>query len=115
MNVDLTPELEQLVQRKVLSGLYNSASEVITEALRLMNEREQVNAVPPARDDDPHRASPASMRGKYSGLIGGSEDFMRRKHEDTDRELRRWNERQQRGRSLSDPTAATDSGAKRAP
>jgi len=36
MNVHLTPELEALVQSKVKSGRYNSASEVIREALRLI-------------------------------------------------------------------------------
>jgi antitoxin ParD1/3/4 len=35
MNVSLTPELEQFVQTKVQSGRYNSASEVVREALRL--------------------------------------------------------------------------------
>jgi antitoxin ParD1/3/4 len=42
MNVHLTPELEQLVQRKVKTGRYNSASEVIREALRLMEERDHL-------------------------------------------------------------------------
>ena len=41
MNIHLTPELEQLVQGKVQSGRYNSASEVVREALRLMEERDQ--------------------------------------------------------------------------
>lgn len=36
MNVNLTPELEELVQRKVHSGLYNNQSEVVREALRLL-------------------------------------------------------------------------------
>ncbi len=40
MNVSLTPELEKLVQEKVASGLYNSASEVVREALRLMKEQD---------------------------------------------------------------------------
>ena len=40
MNVHLTPELEALVQAKVKSGRYNSASEVVREALRLFEERE---------------------------------------------------------------------------
>jgi antitoxin ParD1/3/4 len=40
MNIHLTTELEQLVQGKVQSGRYNSASEVIREALRLMEERD---------------------------------------------------------------------------
>jgi antitoxin ParD1/3/4 len=42
MNVSLTPELEKLVKRKVESGLYNSASEVLREALRLMDERDRI-------------------------------------------------------------------------
>jgi antitoxin ParD1/3/4 len=36
MNVSLTPELEELINQKVSSGLYHSASEVIREALRLL-------------------------------------------------------------------------------
>lgn len=42
MNVSLTPQLEELVQRKVESGLYNSASEVIREALRLLDEQDRL-------------------------------------------------------------------------
>lgn len=41
MNVSLTPALEKYIRRKVASGLYNNASEVIREALRLLLEREQ--------------------------------------------------------------------------
>lgn len=41
MNVSLTPELEQLVNDKVKSGLYQTASEVVREALRLLNERDR--------------------------------------------------------------------------
>jgi len=43
MNVSLTPELEQLVHQKVRTGRYTSASEVIREALRLMEERDQLD------------------------------------------------------------------------
>jgi len=42
MNVSLTPELESLVQQKVQSGLYSSASEVVREALRLLNDRDTI-------------------------------------------------------------------------
>ncbi len=42
MNVSLTPELEELVRRKVESGLYGSASEVVREALRLLEERDRL-------------------------------------------------------------------------
>ena len=39
MNVSLTPTLEEYVRRKVESGLYNTASEVVREALRnFMNQ-----------------------------------------------------------------------------
>ena len=40
MNVSLTPELERLVNEKVESGLYQTASEVVREALRLLKERD---------------------------------------------------------------------------
>lgn len=42
MHVSLTPRLEELVRQKVESGLYNNASEVIREALRLMAEQDEV-------------------------------------------------------------------------
>jgi antitoxin ParD1/3/4 len=44
MNVSLTPELEQFVQTKVQTGRYNSASEVVREALRLLEDHEQARA-----------------------------------------------------------------------
>jgi antitoxin ParD1/3/4 len=40
MNVSLTPELEKFVIEKVQSGLYQTASEVIREGLRLLEERD---------------------------------------------------------------------------
>ena len=43
MNISLTPELEAVVKQKVASGLYNNASEVIREALRLTLKHEQEN------------------------------------------------------------------------
>ena len=42
MNISLTPELEHFVQAKVASGLYNNASEVIRESLRLLKEHDDV-------------------------------------------------------------------------
>jgi antitoxin ParD1/3/4 len=41
MNVSLTPELEKFVQDKVDTGRYTSASEVVREALRLLEKREE--------------------------------------------------------------------------
>ena len=45
MNVSLTPELEKLVQAKVQSGRYNSASEVVREALRLLEQHDDLRAI----------------------------------------------------------------------
>lgn len=45
MNVSLTPELEKLVTRKVESGLYQSASEVIREGLRLLDDHDRIREV----------------------------------------------------------------------
>lgn len=41
MNVSLTPELDRYVKQKVASGLYNNASEVVREALRMLVERDR--------------------------------------------------------------------------
>jgi antitoxin ParD1/3/4 len=41
MNVSLTHELDQFVAAKVSSGRYTSASEVVREALRLLEEHDQ--------------------------------------------------------------------------
>ena len=45
VNVHLTPELETLVQNKVKRGRYNSASEVVREALRLFEERDRIRGL----------------------------------------------------------------------
>lgn len=42
MNVSLTPELEKFVDDKVESGLYNNASEVVRESLRLLKEHDEI-------------------------------------------------------------------------
>lgn len=42
MNVSLTPKLEKLIQEKVASGRYTTASEVVREALRLLEEQEEL-------------------------------------------------------------------------
>ena len=42
MNVSLTRELEKLVNERVRSGMYSSASEVVREALRLLNDQEEL-------------------------------------------------------------------------
>jgi len=43
MNINLTPEQEELVQTKLRSGGYSSASEVVQEALRLLEARDKTH------------------------------------------------------------------------
>ncbi len=42
MKVNLSPQLEAMVKAKVASGRYTSASEVVREALRLMERQDQL-------------------------------------------------------------------------
>lgn len=49
MTISLSPKLEKLVHDKVASGQYESAEEVVAEALQLLQERDE-NHTP---SDDP--------------------------------------------------------------
>jgi antitoxin ParD1/3/4 len=42
MNISLTPELKKMISDKVASGRYHSASEVVREALRLLEQHDEV-------------------------------------------------------------------------
>ncbi len=42
LNINLTPRLEDMVRQKVAGGLYNNASEVIRDALRLMEAQDRL-------------------------------------------------------------------------
>ena len=62
MNISLTPELEKFVNDKVKSGRYHSASEVIREGLRLLEDQEQIR-----------EAKLAALREEiHKGLASGS-------------------------------------------
>lgn len=45
MNVSLTPQLEHCIKQKVAKGRCNSVSEVVREALRLLEERDALQAL----------------------------------------------------------------------
>ena len=45
MNISLTPHLEELIREKVASGSYNSASEVVREALRLLEQEDEIRSI----------------------------------------------------------------------
>lgn len=79
MNVSLTPTLERFVRRKVASGLYNNASEVVREALRLLVERDGA-AQPPdkaevraaiAALENPLRARGVASLALFGSLVRG--------------------------------------------
>ncbi len=42
MNISLTPTLENFLKQKVATGMYNSTSEVVREALRLLEAKDVV-------------------------------------------------------------------------
>ncbi len=65
MNVNLTPELVKFVQKRVKAGRYNSASEVVRDALRKELEAEE------RRHDMDHLID----QGKASSLLEGEKAF----------------------------------------
>ena len=45
MNISLTPRLEEMIREKIASGSYSSASEVVREALRLLELKDQLRSL----------------------------------------------------------------------
>jgi antitoxin ParD1/3/4 len=70
MNVSLTPELEELVSNKVATGLYQTASEVVRDALRLLRERDE-HKLALLRQDLRHAMQEVS-HGRYADYDGPS-------------------------------------------
>ena len=73
VNVSLTPELEEFVQSRVSSGRYQTASEVVREALRLLERQEK------ERDEGLRRLKEKLRRGATEAeegkLLDGDEVF----------------------------------------
>jgi antitoxin ParD1/3/4 len=44
-NINLTEHFDHFVDRQVLSGRYGNASEIVREALRLLEEKEQLRSL----------------------------------------------------------------------
>ena len=66
MNVSLTRELDKFVAAKVASGRYTSASEVVREALRLMEEQDRTRTARLEEFNRELKARIASLdRGEY--------------------------------------------------
>lgn len=76
MHVSLTPKLEELVREKIESGLYNNASEVVREALRLMQAHDEVQRLKLERLRDALAVGEADLAaGRFT--VMGSDDELR--------------------------------------
>lgn len=61
MNVSLTPQLEAIIRKKVESGMYGNASEVVREAIRLLDRQDRLNKLRADLDE----ADAQIDRGEY--------------------------------------------------
>jgi len=75
MAIYLTPEFEQLVDSQVKSGRYNSASEVIAEALRLLEQRDRFFAFD--KDEIRKQIKEGWLAAQRGELVDGGEVFDR--------------------------------------
>lgn len=85
MNVSLTPKLEELVNQKVSSGLYNSASEVVRDALRLLEERDRLREM---RMEELRREVAIGLEQLKRGEKVDGEQFFRELKQKSDRRRR---------------------------
>ena len=85
MNVSLTPELEQMVQGKVQTGRYNSASEVVREALRLMDERDRMKEM---HKEELRKKIAAGLKSLEEGKGIDGEEFFAQMNAELDEEIR---------------------------
>jgi antitoxin ParD1/3/4 len=82
MNVSLTPELDKFIAKKVESGRYTSASEVVREALRLLEEHESARSAQIAAFNRELAARLSSLdRGQYVEP-GAAREAIRRKSDE---------------------------------
>jgi len=84
MHISLTETLEAFVREKVESGRYNNASEVVREALRLMESLDEVRRIKLERlREAVHIGDLQASRGEYSSrsiddIIAANEARVRR-------------------------------------
>jgi antitoxin ParD1/3/4 len=75
VNVQLTPELEELVQSKVKSGRYRSANEVVRQALLLLEQLDQ--DFTNRKDEIREQIEEGWQAAKRGELVDGDEVFDR--------------------------------------
>jgi len=81
MNVQLTPEQEQLVLTKVKTGRYHSANEVMSEALRQMENRDQII-------EEVRQKIAAGVASAKAGRLTDGEEFFAQMEAELDEEIR---------------------------
>ena len=73
VNISITPELDSFLQNRVKSGRYQTTSEVVREALRLLERHER------ERDEGFHQLKAKLERGalqaEHGELLDGGEVF----------------------------------------
>ena len=75
MNVNLGPTFDQFISEQLKSGLYQSQSEVVREALRLLMEREQLKRL--RLDDLRHEIALGGEQADSGKVVDGTEAFRR--------------------------------------
>ena len=85
MNVHLTPELESMVHGKVQTGRYNSASEVVREALRLMEDRDQMKAI---HKEEFRKKISTGLKSLEEGRYSDGDEFFTQLDTEFDEEIR---------------------------
>ena len=79
MNVSLTPELQRFVADKIKSGTYSSASEVVSDALRLLEEQDRTRGQRLTEFNDEVRERLASLdRGEFVELVDARQKLERK-------------------------------------
>lgn len=83
MNVYLTPKLERLVQSRIGSGRYESASEVVRDALLLLTDRDELMEI---RKRKLHKEIAAGLNSLQRGEgVDGGEFFAQLEREEAAR------------------------------
>lgn len=74
MTVDLSPELEELIEKQVKSGHYSSASEVVQDALLLLEHRDVIG---PRKLEIRNAVEEGWQSAQRGELVDGDEVFDR--------------------------------------
>jgi len=93
VNVSLTPELEKRIAEKVKSGLYQTASEVVREAMRRFfasDSKGEVGFVARSNDDLEHRLLDGLDSGPSTPMTRADWNRLRRRTRAKLRKRRQW-------------------------